>query len=155
MSIPTEATGVMSELIELNRDRIAGFEKAINETDDSSDDLKELFGSLIASSRTNCDELLTFTGDQDVSYNADVYLENKVRRVWMDIQTIFTGKDLLGILTEAENGEESIKEVYVKILAGNDLTKDVVPVVERQLQEIKRAYSEISTLRAMAASSSS
>jgi hypothetical protein len=50
MQTTTETIEVLNDLIQINNDRIAGYEKAIRETKPEDDDLKVLFATMIAES---------------------------------------------------------------------------------------------------------
>ena len=58
-----QTSGVINDLIELNNDRVAGFEKAMSDLKSENVDLKELFQKFASQSRKNGQELAALVGD--------------------------------------------------------------------------------------------
>ncbi|MCE7065036.1 PA2169 family four-helix-bundle protein [Dyadobacter sp. CY326] len=144
-----DATGVLNDLIEINNDRVAGFEKAIADIQDENIDLKQLFQGYAEQSRKNGLELAAIVGSAD-----DIETGNSVsgtlHRAWIDIKSLFGGSDRASILSEAERGEDAIKEAYEDALASNDLPASAIEVVRSQAQGIFAAHDEIKALRDIA-----
>jgi uncharacterized protein (TIGR02284 family) len=142
----TPATGVLNDLIEINNDRVAGFEKAIADIRDENIDLKEIFQGYAAQSRKNGQELAALVGDA-----SEVETGNSVggtlHRAWIDVKSIFGGSDRESILSEAERGEDAIKKAYNDALADDSLPADAVATMTSQAQEINAAHDQIKALR--------
>ena len=146
MSTTANSTGVLSDLIEINNDRVAGFEKAIADIKDENIDLKELFQGYAEQSRKNGQELAALVGSAD-DLETGNSVSGTLHRAWIDVKSIFGGSDRAGILEEAERGEDAIKKAYKDALSSEDLPADAVAIVNSQAQEINAAHDQIKALR--------
>jgi uncharacterized protein (TIGR02284 family) len=146
MSTTANAIGVLNDLIEINNDRVAGFEKAIADIKDENIDLKELFQGYAEQSRKNGQELAAFVGDAGQVETGNS-VSGTLHRAWIDLKSIFGGTDREGILSEAERGEDAIKKAYKDALASEDFPPEALATVQSQAQEINAAHDQIKTLR--------
>jgi uncharacterized protein (TIGR02284 family) len=146
MNNTENSTGVLNDLIEINNDRVAGFEKAIAEIKDENMDLKELFQGYAEQSRKNGQELAALVGSAD-EVETGTSASGTLHRAWIDVKSIFGGSDRAGILEEAERGEDAIKKAYKDALSSGDLPADAVATVNSQAQEINAAHDQIKALR--------
>lgn len=143
----TENTkSVINDLIEINNDRVAGFEKAMADINDENVDLKQIFQGFAAQSRKNGQELAAFIGTP-----SEVETGNSVagtlHRVWIDVKSLFGGSDRAGILSEAERGEDAIKKAYETALSSGELPAGAVETITKQAGEINAAHDQIKALR--------
>ena len=142
----TASSGIVNDLIELNNDRIAGFEKVIADIDDVNVDLKALFQKFATQSRKYGQELAAVVGDP-----TDVETGNSVagtlHRAWIDVKALFGGSDRASILEEAERGEDAIKKAYRDALSGGQLAPNAVETVSKQAEGIQMAHDEVKALR--------
>jgi uncharacterized protein (TIGR02284 family) len=146
MSTTTAATGVINDLIEINNDRVAGFEKAIADIKDENIDLKELFQGYAAQSRKNSQELAALVGNVDEVETGNS-VSGTLHRAWIDVKSLFGGSDRASILSEAERGEDAIKKAYQDALNSEDLPVNGRETVSSQAQEINAAHDQIKALR--------
>lgn len=141
-----QSSGVINDLIQINNDRIAGFEKAIADIKDENVDLKAIFQKYATQSRKNGQELAALVGTpSDVETGNSV--SGTLHRAWIDVKSLFGGNDRAGILSEAERGEDAIKKAYKDALSGADLPANAVETVTKQAQEIQAAHDEVKALR--------
>ena len=146
MATTENATSVLNDLIEINNDRVAGFEKAIADINDENIDLKEMFQGYAEQSRKNGQELAAIVGSvEDVETGNSV--SGTLHRAWIDVKSLFGGSDRASILSEAERGEDAIKKAYHDALRDQDLPISAVEVVTRQASEINAAHDQIKALR--------
>jgi uncharacterized protein (TIGR02284 family) len=146
METTEKSAGVLNDLIEINNDRVAGFEKAIADIKDENFDLKEIFQGYAAQSRKNAEELAALaSGYGEVETGTSV--SGTVHRAWIDIKSIFGGSDRAGILSEAERGEDAIKKAYQDALNDGELPADALETVRSQSQQINGAHDRIKALR--------
>jgi len=146
MNTTAQATGVLNDLIEINNDRVAGFEKAIADIKDENIDLKEVFQRYAAQSRRNSEELAALVGDADEVETGNS-VSGTLHRAWIDVKSLFGGSDRASILSEAERGEDAIKKAYQDALTSEDLPADALSTVQNQAGEINAAHDEIKALR--------
>ncbi len=146
MSTSSNTSGVISDLIEINNDRTAGFEKVIEDINDENFDLKALFEEYAQQSRQNSQQLAAVAGSA-----AHLETENSVsgalHRVWIDVKSLFGGSDRASILSEAERGEDAIKKAYQDALSSSELTPDALDIVRTQSLHINAAHDKIKALR--------
>jgi uncharacterized protein (TIGR02284 family) len=146
MATTENATGVLNDLIEINNDRVAGFEKAIADIKDENIDLKGLFQGYAEQSRKNGQELAALVGDANEVETGNS-VSGTLHRAWIDVKSLFGGSDRASILSEAERGEDAIKKAYQDALSGNELPAEAVSTVSSQAQEIRAAHDQIKALR--------
>lgn len=139
-------TSVINDLIEINNDRIAGFEKAMTDIKDENVDLKMLFQKYVEQSRKNGQELAAIVGDPD-SIETGTSIAGTLHRTWIDVKSLFGGNDRASILSEAERGEDAIKKAYQETITNGNLTGKALEVVTEQSTGIKAAHDEIKALR--------
>jgi len=142
----TTGTGVLNDLIEINNDRVAGFEKAIADINDENIDLKTLFQGYAEQSRKNGQELAAIVGSVDEVETGNS-VSGTLHRAWIDVKALFGGSDRASILSEAERGEDAIKKAYKDALASGELAPNAVDTVTSQASEINAAHDQIKALR--------
>lgn len=146
MATTTNSTSAINDLIEINNDRIAGFEKAIADIKDENVDLKALFQGYAEQSRKNSQELAAIVGSvTEVETGNSV--AGTLHRAWIDVKSLFGGDDRASILSEAERGEDAIKKAYKDALAGGELSSEATQVVSAQATKINAAHDEVRALR--------
>jgi uncharacterized protein (TIGR02284 family) len=145
-NIMTPSSGVINDLIEINNDRVAGFEKAISDINDENVDLKALFQKFCAESRKNSLELAALVGDPD-NVETGTSVSGNLHRTWIDVKALFGGTDRLSILSEAERGEDAIKKAYKDALGDGNLPANAVETITKQSAGIQAAHDQVKTLR--------
>jgi uncharacterized protein (TIGR02284 family) len=139
---------VLNDLIEINNDRIAGFEHAAKDLDENDADLKAIFDSMVEESRNNVQELTTVItqigGEAETGHSTS----GTIHRAWLDVKATFSGHDRKSVLAECERGEDAIKKAYKDALTvDNGLSTDADRVVARQQEGIIAAHDKIKFLR--------
>lgn len=142
----TKATGLLNDLIEINNDRVAGFEKVLADIKDKNVDLKELFQRYATQSRRYAQEL-TALAASDGKAETSNSVAGTLHRAWIDVKSLFGGDDRASILSEAERGEDAIKKAYKEALDSAELPANAAAVVSEQASGIKQAHDEIRSLR--------
>src|SRR5436189_5968746 len=97
MEMLQKVLGYLNDLVQINNDRIEGYERAANETEDA--DLKALFSSMASKSRTFKSELTSEITKRGGKSTESTTSSGKVYRVWMDFKAAVTGKDRKAILS--------------------------------------------------------
>jgi uncharacterized protein (TIGR02284 family) len=138
---------VLNTLIEINNDRIAGYETAINETEES--DLKILFADLKQTSQKCKAELDSEVIKLGGTPTEGTKTTGKLYRVWMDIKSALTGKDRKTILNSCEFGEDMAVDTYQKALQDNiaDISAEQQIMLNAQLAKIKADHNKVKMLR--------
>jgi len=138
---------ILNDLIQINNDRIQGYERALKELKGESADLKTLFEGYIDQSRNIRNELgtevQTFKGKMDEGTTASV----KIYRAWMDVKAAFSGHDRQSVLENCEFGEDAAQKAYTTALETEGLPAYLVQLISKQQTELKGAHDEVKALR--------
>lgn len=137
----------LSDLIEINNDRVAGFEKVLADINDENIDLKEIFQDYAAQSRRFSQELTALNAVAGGEVETGNSVSGTLHRAWIDVKALFGGSDRESILNEAERGEDAIKKAYKDALAEGHLSSEAYEIVSAQAQEINAAHDRIKALR--------
>ncbi|MFV8377038.1 PA2169 family four-helix-bundle protein [Flavobacterium sp. LB1P62] len=138
---------VLNTLIEINNDRIEGYETASEETEES--DLKALFSQLMKTSQNCKMELVSEVQKLGGEPIEGTRTTGKFFRVWMDVKAALTGKDRKAILNSCEYGEDVAVNTYEKALKDDieDLTSEQREMLEAQYKLIKADHDKVKNLR--------
>jgi uncharacterized protein (TIGR02284 family) len=137
----------LNTLIEINNDRIEGYETASKETEET--DLKTLFTQLAQTSQDCNAELLEEVDQLGGTPVEGTKVSGKFFRAWMDVKAALTGKDRKAILNSCEYGEDVAVNTYKKVLDNDasDLTEDQVDMISEQYDLIKADHDTVKSLR--------
>lgn len=156
METTKETRTILNDLIEINNDRIIGYEKAIEELKDGDQDLKTLFASMIDESRQARmvlgKEVQALGGEMekgDATTNS-----GKIYKAWMDVKAVFTGHTRHTVLSNCEFGEDAAQKAYKAALTDEHLPHYLHGIIEQQKQTFKKSHDEIKALRDQEKSSS-
>nr|WP_295928508.1 PA2169 family four-helix-bundle protein [uncultured Dyadobacter sp.] len=142
MAQNSETIETLNDLILINNDRIAGYEKAEAETNELESDLRVLFHKLADESRGHAAELKTLVSALGGEPATGTMLSGKLYRVWMDIRATFTSDNRKAVLENAEAGEDAAKTAYEEALQ-TSLPADIRQVIEQQQVHIRSAHDTI------------
>jgi uncharacterized protein (TIGR02284 family) len=143
-----EATlDILNDLVQINNDRITGYERAIKEATEDAADLKPLFTQYIAQSHQNKMELGTEIQALGEDITAGTTNSGKIYRAWMDVKAVFTGHDRKAVLSNCEGGEDAAQKAYKAALADDELPAFLRETITRQQQTLKTAHDEVKALR--------
>jgi uncharacterized protein (TIGR02284 family) len=136
----------LNTLVEINNDRIEGYETAAKETEE--EELKILFANLIKTSSKCKRDLVT-----EINKLGGVPIEGtkttgKFFRVWMDVKAALSGNDRKTILNSCQYGETVAVDTYNKVLAEEltELTSDQVILLKVQLVLLRADGEEVKNL---------
>lgn len=146
MQNTTETIEVLNDLIQINNDRIAGYEKAIKETKTEDDDLKVLFATMIAESHRIRIALSTEVQALGASIEQGTTTTGKIYRAWMDVKSAFGGTSRHAILASCEAGEDSAQKAYRAALA-HDLPSFIRDLLTQQQEALRASHDEVKALR--------
>lgn len=145
-----KVTDILNDLIQINNDRISGYENAIKELTDDDSDLRSLFNRYIQESREYKSELTTEVTRLGGDPSKGTTNSGKVYRVWMDLKAAITGKDRKTILSNCEFGEDAAQKAYNTALnADVDMDTTVRDLIVRQKSALKVGHDEVKRLRDM------
>jgi len=147
----TSTKNILNDLVLINNDRIAGYEKALEELKSGDEthylDLSALFQTMIDESREFRNELGREVQVLGEDMAEGTMASGKLYRVWMDVKTLFTGKDRHSILAACEGGEDAAQKAYAEALENEELPSFLREMISRQKEELMEAHDEIKALR--------
>lgn len=139
---------VLNDLIEINNDRVAGYEKALKEADSVDVDLKATFSKMADDSRKYAAELSKEVQKLGDTPTTDTTTSGKVYRAWMDVKNAFAGKERQSILEACEFGEDAAQKAYdVALSSDAEMNADVRQLITEQKSELKTAHDLIKNYR--------
>lgn len=147
MQATVETIEVLNDLIQINNDRIEGYEKALKELRAEDADLKALFSSMISESHeirlALGTEVNALGGDMDNTTTTS----GKIYRAWMDVKAVFTGYDRHTVLSNCEAGEDAAQRAYRTALEDEELPAYLREMVQEQQMTLKASHDQIKALR--------
>ena len=139
---------IVNDLIQINHDRIKGYEKAIENTDILEAELKTLYAKMIEESYDYIKEL----SEQVVSLGGQPATETTVPgaiyRAWMDVKATFSGNDTKSTLVACEFGEDAAQKAYAKALENDSpMRADLYDLIARQKTLLKGSHDLVRQYR--------
>jgi uncharacterized protein (TIGR02284 family) len=140
---------VLNDLIQVNNDRIEGYQKAINNIGANNVMLKTLFYQ-IAEESHSCKRELT---EKVVSLggepaDAKTTVAGRVYRVWMDIKATFTGHDTNSTLNACEFGEDAAQKAYKEaIKLSENYPDEIRDLIRSQKNLLRMSHDLIRNMR--------
>lgn len=138
---------VLNDLLQINNDRITGYEKAIRETKSEDEDLKIFYATMIAESHRNKIALATEVQALGAEVETGTTTSGKIYRAWMDVKAVFTGHNRHTILSNCEAGEEAAQRAYHTALEQEALPAYIRELLVSQEQALRSNHEEIRALR--------
>jgi uncharacterized protein (TIGR02284 family) len=137
---------ILNSLIQINNDRIEGYETASKEADET--DLKTLFSHFTETSLKCKAELVAEVKRLGGKPTEGTTTSGKFYRVWMDIKSAITGSDRKAIVNSCEYGEDVAVQTYNDALShSEDLTPEQLMMIKEQHSAIKTDHDKIKNLR--------
>jgi len=143
-----EITEVLNDLIRINVDRIAGYEKAVENIEDSDVILRALFYQLSDESQKLKEELSQAVIDAGGKPADDSTISGKIYRVWMDVKDSFSGDDAKSTLEACEFGEDAAQKAYNSaIKESKDFPSSIQSLIKNQKDLLKLSHDLIRNKR--------
>src|SRR4030095_5748687 len=138
---------VLNSLIEINNDRIQGYETAMDESKEQ--DLKSMFADFIKTSQECKQELISEVNNLGEKPEEGTRVDCKIYRMWMDFKAAVTGKDRKSILKSCEYGEDVAVNTYENVLEDktSELTGGQITMVTKQYAMIKANHDKVRAMR--------
>jgi len=145
-TITEKSAEVLNDLIQINNDRVAGYERAAKEADAKDLDLISLFNDMASESRQYLSELRRYVQSAGEEPAEGTTFSGKIYRAWMDVKATFTGKDRKAILASCEYGEDAAQKAYEQAL-GEDVDADARQLIVDQKASLRKSHDRIKRLR--------
>ncbi|MFE3847796.1 PA2169 family four-helix-bundle protein [Flavobacterium sp. LB3P45] len=141
-----KSIAILNSLIQINNDRIEGYETASKEADET--DLKTLFSHFTETSLKCKADLVTEVKRLGGKPTEGTTASGKLFRVWMDIKSAITGRDRKAIVNSCEYGEDVAVQTYDDALShSEDLTPEQLMMIKEQHSVLKANHDKIKNLR--------
>jgi len=147
MKTTTVTTEVLNDLVQINNDRIEGYEKARKELKDGDEDLRSLFLNMIEESQKYKLALATEVSALGEDIETGTTTSGKIYRGWMDVKALFTGHDRQTVLNNCEFGEDAAQNAYKMALEEEDLPSNIRSLISDQKAALRQSHDEIKRLR--------
>ncbi|AQG82145.1 ferritin-like domain-containing protein [Spirosoma montaniterrae] len=138
----------LNDLVKINNDRIQGYQKAVEDTEDAQ--LDDLFRHYIIQSQNFrsqlADHIVRIDGTA-VTDATSTDLPSKVHRAWIDIKAALTGKDRDTVLSSVEFGENAAIEAYKDAIEKDHIPAYIKEDLVKQLGQLEDAYERVTALK--------
>lgn len=148
----TERTiDVLNKLVEINNDRIQGYDTASDNTQDLQ--LKAMFAEFSRTSFKCKNELATEISRLGGKPSEGTRVSGKFYRAWMDIKTALTSNDRKNVLDLCEHGEDAALETYEDVLKDDREYLSVAQLTMINSQEalLREDHNRVKSMRDVAA----
>jgi uncharacterized protein (TIGR02284 family) len=135
----------LNDLIEINNDRVAGYEKASTQVKDA--ELQNTFNEMATQSRQFANELSQHVRVDGEDPSDGTTARGKIYRTWMDVKAAFSGNDKKTVLKSCEFGEDAAQRAYESALSERDLTPGVRQLIQQQKTFLRSSHDKIKNLR--------
>ncbi|MGZ3899094.1 MAG: ferritin-like domain-containing protein [Bacteroidia bacterium] len=141
----SQTIALLNDLIRINNDRIEGYERAVNDTEDPK--LKSLFYTMAQESRKFKNELLTEVIKLGGTPEEGTTVSGKVFRTWMDFKSALAGNDRKAIISSCESGEDTAIHTYKEVLDSGKLPSRFFTIVKDQHKALQQSHDRIKLMR--------
>lgn len=150
----TVNTEVLNDLIQINNDRVTGYEKALEELSAEDSDLKSQFAEMIRQSNQHKSDLIREVQVLGAEVETGTTTSGKIYRTWMDVKAMFTGHDRQTVLNNCEFGEDAAQKAYKMALETEGLSANLRSLITDQKTALRASHDKIKALRDSVASQS-
>lgn len=143
MSYQSKQIEALNDLIEINKDRIKGYDRAVEELQDSHSIVTiNTFRKYRSDSEKFVSELSQQVRSLGGEPETDSSFLGSLHRTWMDLKTSLSGDEKESALGSCIFGDEAAVKAYEDTLSPSEnynLTADVSSMLQRQLSSIRTA----------------
>jgi uncharacterized protein (TIGR02284 family) len=145
MNLPAKSINWLQDLIQINIDSRDGFEEGANELKGKNSSLEHLFHNMAAERAAQASELQEMVASNATKPEKSGSVRAAAHRAWMDIRSALGGGEY-AILSEAERGEDHIKETYEAAL--QELGScSCTATLRRQYAAVRASHDAVRDLR--------
>jgi len=148
MNMQESMNETLNDLVMINNDRIAGYEKAIADLKSLDIDLKAIFEQMKTQSMVYKEDLKKIIEETGGIVEVGTTSAGKIYRAWMEIKSTFSESDRLSVLAACEFEENATLRAYeAALLSGTILNIAVQALVEEQTAALKKSSDLIKNER--------
>ena len=140
----SEAIEALNDLIQINHDRVEGYQKAVDDMKDSNNPMTAtLFKQYLKDSNTNVEQLASYVSSMGGTPSTSTTLGGKLHRLWMDVKSTFAIHDKESALETCIFGDAAAIKSYEAAIADttNGFSSEVMGTLNRHLMAIKAAHT--------------
>lgn len=138
---------ILNDLIQINNDRVSGYEKAMNDLATEDSDLKSVFSEMIRQSSQHKAALIREVQILGGIVESGTTTSGKIYRAWMEVKGMFTGHDREAVLKNCEFGEDAAQSAYKTALESKNLSSNVRSIISGQKDELRKSHNQIKKMR--------
>lgn len=140
-------TEILNDLIQINNDRVTGYQKATEELAAEDGDLKSLFAQMIRQSNQHKAALTQEVQVLGAMAETGTTTSGKIYRAWMDLKAAFSGGDRKTVLNNCEFGEDAAQKAYQTALDTEGLSANLRSTIADQKADLRSSHDQIKALR--------
>ena len=138
----------LNDLVMINNDRIAGYDKAIDDLKSLDIDLKAIFEQMKTQSVVYTEELKKIIEEYGGIVEKGTTAAGKIYRAWIEIKSTFSESDRLSVLTACEFEEAATLRAYEDALISDSILNiPIQSIIEDQTAALKKSYDLIKSQR--------
>ncbi|PQJ09143.1 aldehyde dehydrogenase [Flavipsychrobacter stenotrophus] len=142
---------ILNDLIKINNDRIACYERAIGNEKNLDTDLKQIFSDVIAEANNNKQQLIDKVKSLSRNPKDASTLSGILHRAWTDLKVTLIGESRKAIINSCLYNEEIAQHTYEAALnVSGKMSEDVHTIIQQQHAGIKETYNHIKSYREVA-----
>ena len=139
---------VLNDLVQINNDRVTGYEKAIDESKEDDVDLKGLFRNMANESQQYVLELSNLIVRLGGRPSDSTTNSGKIYRTWMDLKAAITGSNRKALLDSCEYGEDAAQKAYDAALSSDaEINAESRQLIVSQKESLKKSHDVIKKYR--------
>lgn len=148
-NLKQDTADLLNQLIEINNDRIEGYEKAISllptEENYGLQAIFEKYRDQSIQFKSDLIPLVFREGDKPTD---ETRTSGKLFRAWMEIKSAVTPYTAKAVLESCERGEDEFKKVYKDVLNKSQLAPlNILSIIQSQANLQLQAHDHIKELR--------
>jgi uncharacterized protein (TIGR02284 family) len=132
---------LLNDLVRINIDRVAGYEKGTHADKGVDPGVRNIFYKLAMQSRSYINELhaeVLHLGGSPVGSDSN---PGELYPIWLEFKVDFSGKDTQSLLMASEAGETAVQKAYQFVLdKETDLPYNIVCLIRDQQIALKKAF---------------
>lgn len=141
-----ETISILNDLIEINNDRVKGFEKALKDVEGDAE-LRAIFTEKIGESHQLKMQLAKEVEVLGGEAETGTSISGTIHRNWLDMKAKFTGHSEHSILEDCEFGEDAILKAYKSAITDEHLPAYLRDILNDQVTVLQASHDEIKALR--------
>lgn len=142
----SKTVSTLNDLLQINNDRIQGFDKVEDKVWDSYGPLKNDYDQMVRESQEMKSDLLSLIQSKGGEPNDTSTVAGALHRTWIDVKNSLTGDNNESTLENVVFGEKAAIDAYQEALESGNLCPESTVKVADQLLKIKSSYRKFENL---------